>query len=44
MFQDPQDETVENKHKKGVRIISQSYPASWSWRTFLTNKTTAPHR
>lgn len=33
MFQDPQDETVENKHKKGVRIISQSYPISRSWRT-----------
>ena len=31
-------------YKKGVRIVSQSYPILRSWRTFYANKTTAPHR
>ena len=31
-------------YKKGVRIVSQSYPILRSWRTFYADKTTAPHR
>ena len=30
--------------KKGVRIVSQSYLNSRSWRTLAVDKTTAPHR
>ena len=31
-------------YKKGVRIVFQSYLILRSWRTFSTDKTTAPHR
>ena len=31
-------------YKKGVRIVSQSYLNSRSWRTLAVDKTTAPHR
>ena len=31
-------------YKKGVRIVSQSYPVFRSWLPTFTDKTTAPHR